>query len=299
MRQHVPIRVRHKGLSLLEVILALAILGGALAVIGELMRIGLRAAELSRNETYAQLLCESKIAELASGIALPEPVVDEVLDPEGNWVHSVTVERSDDQTLMAVQVTVRPANRIDETQSFTLVRWMADPQIEFADLEMQSEQEMAEDERIEASKEASAQSTDAAANALNGLGANSAGNTAQGTNAPGGGGLLPGNVRGFGNGGGRNQGPPGDGQGRGGPGNRPPRGEGGEGRNGGPGDGGGNRNGPPGGRQNGPPNGQPPSGFGNGRGSPNFQPGNFQPGGPSNAQIPQPGQGGFGGGRGR
>ncbi len=45
------------------------------------MRIGLRAAELSRNDTYAQLLCESKIAELASGIAIPEPVVDEVLDP--------------------------------------------------------------------------------------------------------------------------------------------------------------------------------------------------------------------------
>jgi type II secretion system protein I len=268
------------GLSLMEVILALAILGGSLAVIGELMRIGLRAAELSRNDTYAQLLCESKIAELASGIALPEPVVDEVLDPNGDWVHTVEVERSDDQTLMAVRVTVRPANQLATSQAFTLVRWMADPQIEYADREMQTERETAEDERIKQSQETSNSSTSDPNNS--GLG-NTNGSDMNNSTA---GGLLPGNVRGFGNGGGRNQAGGQRGGADGGNRNGPPDGERGGSRNGPP-------NGPPNGNRNGPPNGPPPGGFGNGRPSPNFQ-----PGGQNNPQQFQPAGGGFGGGRG-
>ncbi len=74
-------------------------------------------------------------------------------------MHTVEVERSDDQTLMAVRVTVRPANQIAESQTFTLMRWMADPQIEYADRELQAERETAEDERIKQSQETSNSTT--------------------------------------------------------------------------------------------------------------------------------------------
>ena len=56
-----------RGLTLLEVLLALAILGGALATIGELMRIGARNAEIARDKTTAQLLAEATMGELEVG----------------------------------------------------------------------------------------------------------------------------------------------------------------------------------------------------------------------------------------
>ena len=52
------------GFSLLEVILALAILIGILAVLSELVGLGVRNARVARAMTQAQLLCESKLAEI-------------------------------------------------------------------------------------------------------------------------------------------------------------------------------------------------------------------------------------------
>ena len=52
-----------RGLSLLEVMLAIAILGGSIAVIGELIRVGTISAAKTRDLTTAQILCESTLAE--------------------------------------------------------------------------------------------------------------------------------------------------------------------------------------------------------------------------------------------
>ena len=59
----------HRGLSLLEVILAIAILGGSLATIGQLIRIGARNAAEARDLTMAQLYAESQMNRLSSGAA--------------------------------------------------------------------------------------------------------------------------------------------------------------------------------------------------------------------------------------
>ncbi len=59
--------------SLLEVVLALAILVGAIAVTGELVRLGTLSAASARDLTQAQLICESKLAEITSGITPPRP----------------------------------------------------------------------------------------------------------------------------------------------------------------------------------------------------------------------------------
>ena len=55
-------RIHRRGLSLLEVIIALAILGLGLATIGELIRIGTDSAKRARQQTTAQLLCQGRDA---------------------------------------------------------------------------------------------------------------------------------------------------------------------------------------------------------------------------------------------
>ena len=124
---------RRPGFSLLEVILALAILAGAVAVLGEVARHGLDTARIARDLTSAQLLCESLSAEITSGLVQPDSVerakVDAVSDPsQMGWVYSVEVESTDIEGLLAVRVTVMqdlPEER--HPVRCSLVRWMQDP----------------------------------------------------------------------------------------------------------------------------------------------------------------------------
>lgn len=130
---------RRGGFSLLEVILALAILTGAIAVLGELARLGLRNARITRDVTYAQLLCESKLAEITAGITLPEPCpptpCGTVIDPrEADWLYSIEIAPVDEEGLVAVRVRViqdlAPEKRPVE---FALVRWIVDPGVELSE----------------------------------------------------------------------------------------------------------------------------------------------------------------------
>jgi general secretion pathway protein I len=124
-------RRRNAGLSLLEVILAIAILGGCIAVIGELVRLGARQAEEARELTTAQLLCESKLEEIAAGVYAPESVGNVPFETDPRWSYSIEVGSLDTQNL--IQVTVS-AQQIDGSRliplSFSLTRWMLDPTLE-------------------------------------------------------------------------------------------------------------------------------------------------------------------------
>jgi Tfp pilus assembly protein PilV len=115
------------GLSLLEVILATAILGLGLAAIGELVRLGSRQAEESRDLAIAQLLCESKLEEIAAGAASRESVSSSPCETNPDWQYSVTVTSLGLAGLSEVRVTVEQ-NIAEHAQplSFTLVRWMLD-----------------------------------------------------------------------------------------------------------------------------------------------------------------------------
>ncbi|MGD9634918.1 MAG: prepilin-type N-terminal cleavage/methylation domain-containing protein [Pirellulales bacterium] len=118
------------GFSLLEVILALAILAGALAALGEVMRLGDENAAAAADESRAAMLAESVMSELLvgarpianlSGAVLP-------LDDDPAWAASIEVAATPYQELVAVRVSIvqqlapeqRPA-RCD------LVRWMPNP----------------------------------------------------------------------------------------------------------------------------------------------------------------------------
>ena len=121
--------------SILEVILALAILTGAMAVLGELGRLGFRSAKAAQDLTKAQILCESKMAEYTSGITSPQAVsgtpfdaIDQDLNSATSWVYSVDMQQIDQDGLIALCVTVSqnlPATQHPATYSIT--RWIVDP----------------------------------------------------------------------------------------------------------------------------------------------------------------------------
>ena len=127
---------KKKAFSILEVILALAILTGAIAVLGELGHFGFLNAKASQDLTRAQLLCESKMAEFTSGVTIPQTVQGvafDTIDQDSNipWVYSVDMEQVPNQVgLIALRVTV--SQNLPGSQrplSFALTRWIIDPTI--------------------------------------------------------------------------------------------------------------------------------------------------------------------------
>jgi hypothetical protein len=111
--------------------LALAILGLALAAIGELMRIGLRNAEKARDLTTAQILCETKVAEIVTGLipavsVSAAPIVD--AGSGNDWQYTIETQPVGQPGLLAVRVTVQQnPEYASRPASFALVRWMIDP----------------------------------------------------------------------------------------------------------------------------------------------------------------------------
>ena len=142
------VSVRQSGITILEVMLALAILGSCLAFLGEISRNGLTSARAARDMTQAELLCESVLAKVRLGIikmesAFDVPVsgsnsvlmTDEVLDTRaadltdtGNplWVYSLEINEIDEYGLVEIAVTVRQ-NLPEERRPIgcRLVRWQA------------------------------------------------------------------------------------------------------------------------------------------------------------------------------
>src|SRR5947208_6547286 len=96
------------GFTLLEVILSLAILAGALAALGEVMRLADRSASTAEDETHAQILAASIMDELAAGsrelTAVQQSSLDTGDDPP--WVYSVDMEQTQYNELVSVRVRV-------------------------------------------------------------------------------------------------------------------------------------------------------------------------------------------------
>ena len=125
-----PTALHPRGLSLLEVILAIAVLGGCMAVIGELVRMGVRNAEEARELTKAQLLCESKLEEVAAGIMPLESAANAAFELAPDWSYTIETGSLDQQGLVQVRVTVQQveSDRLYPL-TFTLTRWIVDPSL--------------------------------------------------------------------------------------------------------------------------------------------------------------------------
>ncbi len=133
-----------RGFSLLEVILAIAILTGALAVLGELARQGIESTRIARDTSRALLLCENKLAEITSWCGFPEQMYDVPCEEAADgsllglqtrrppWLYSVELASVDLPGLVAVRVSVyQDLPPETEPVECSLVRWIVDPGVEF------------------------------------------------------------------------------------------------------------------------------------------------------------------------
>ncbi len=148
-------------MTLMEVILAIAILGGCLAVLGEMVRVGARASRAARILSTAQLLADSLAADITAGAAAPEST-NGIIEQFGgtSWAYSVQVEQVQQEGLLGIVITVR--DNLDQSgrpTTCSIIRWMIDPQIEY-DLE-----------NAAAEAEAASGSTDTSGGADSGSGA--------------------------------------------------------------------------------------------------------------------------------
>lgn len=119
---------RRAAFTLLEVILALTILVGTLAVLGELADLGLTNARTAASSAEAQLLCESKLAEVTAGLVPLSAVSGATLETDPAWSYTIAIDQTLDQGLVVVRVTVYenlPAAK--RPAEYTLSRWMIDP----------------------------------------------------------------------------------------------------------------------------------------------------------------------------
>lgn len=134
LRQAAGIKTRaawRPALSLLEVTLAIAILGGSLAVIGELVRMGSRHAEEAREMTRAQLLAESQMESIVAGIIPAQSLSSSASEHEPDWTYAIEVAPLNGTDLLQVTVQVQQAEFTREVPlAFSLTRWMLDPALE-------------------------------------------------------------------------------------------------------------------------------------------------------------------------
>lgn len=114
--------------TLLEVILALAILAGAVAMLGEAMSIASRSASDAQAEAQAQLLASTVMDEMLSGMIELSDQSRQPLEFDSAipWVCSVTLGDTKLAGLMSVEVLVEqdlePQFR---PVKFRLVRWIS------------------------------------------------------------------------------------------------------------------------------------------------------------------------------
>ncbi len=121
-------RARRAGLSLLEVILSIAILGGAMVVIGQLFNLGYRSALQVRMRSDANLLCDSKMAELAAGVLPVTSSGNQQIPESPGWNYSVDVQPSQQIGLLIATVTVEQNAEVSSVPvSMSIVRFLPDP----------------------------------------------------------------------------------------------------------------------------------------------------------------------------
>ncbi|QDS98593.1 type IV pilus modification PilV family protein [Adhaeretor mobilis] len=126
---------RKPAFTLIEVILALAILGGSLAVLGEIMSLSDRQGSKAHAETRAQLLAESVMDQLVSGAIELIDKQDEPFEAsefessaDVRWTYSVVIGEGDVPEVQIVEVTVQQdlEAKFDPAKQ-RLIRWILPP----------------------------------------------------------------------------------------------------------------------------------------------------------------------------
>jgi len=127
--RNLPAPARRNGLTLLEVLLALAIFVGSWAVLGQLLSHGVRGSVQSQLQTEAMLRCEARLAELVAGAVPFAPVNQLPFDDNAAWLCSISLTPSNVEGLYEVEVTVSREGGGHGGASFTLKRLAREPEV--------------------------------------------------------------------------------------------------------------------------------------------------------------------------
>lgn len=140
---------RQQGFSLLEILLALAILGGSMAILSRIVDTGISAAQEARDLANARMICQAKLSEVilnsASGITpqtQPLTPVDS-FDSQSTTPFEFSVEVQPGQLggILLIRVVVEAQNPDggESLARYSLVRWMIDPALGLEELEAEEE----------------------------------------------------------------------------------------------------------------------------------------------------------------
>jgi type II secretion system protein I len=128
-------RLKRSALSLLEVVLALAILGAAGAMLAQSMQVATDAGIQARDQALAELLAESKLSEVIAGAYPPNQSTDwmpiqTVVDP-GRWHFKIIGQPTMTDGMLGVQVWVTDDPQMQKSRAIQvmLTRWMIDPNL--------------------------------------------------------------------------------------------------------------------------------------------------------------------------
>ena len=142
-------RDRRRGFSLLEIMLAMAILGSSLAILSVMVTRAVSAAREARELAVARMLCQTKVAEIlldgTAGIS-PQSVAQTPLDAFDSgsttpFVFSVEVEQGQLEGLLSVRVIVEGLDPDGgpPLARYAINRWMIDPLLGLEEAEMEEE----------------------------------------------------------------------------------------------------------------------------------------------------------------
>ncbi len=114
-----------EGFSLLEILIATAILLAAIAVLGQLAQLGLRNATEASKFARAQQLCQNKLEAIVLRIEAAESAEDVPLDEAPNWLYAIEIEPVERDGMVAVRVSVKEdLPEQSRPVEFSLVRWL-------------------------------------------------------------------------------------------------------------------------------------------------------------------------------
>lgn len=127
-------KIHRSGLSLLEVILALAILAMSVALLSQITKQSTDNGLMAQRLATAQMLCESKMSEVLAG-AIPltttpwTPITDSLRN--GNWNYQIQTVTAQQKDMVGVRLSVtdQPNTTTENPELFFIVRWMIDPNL--------------------------------------------------------------------------------------------------------------------------------------------------------------------------
>ncbi len=122
-----------RGLSLLEVILALTILGVACTFMAQAMQLATSNALAAHRQAQAEMVAESVLSQVIAGVIPMQP--SSTWTPAGisastsNWSYMLTNVNCEVQNMVGLQIDVRDMSDPDMTRpaDLTVIRWIIDP----------------------------------------------------------------------------------------------------------------------------------------------------------------------------